>query len=260
MHHSTVLRLRSPSTCPTTTVTVLGPSANWPKLLAHPGHSTVFVSARHIPVSERDVRLYTTTDTLQLVLEAEVRYAVKHEYAQTAIDVIARRTRLSFLNAQAALDALPRVVDLMSNELHWSSARKEVEIAKAVEFLGSMGLQPGAAVPAVQPRGLVERVESAVYSGLGLRGAPLLKTHGGVAHSRSQFESGELDVLRTAFRSRATDDRVAKKDALEVIKGMPGYEAITPRVFDYVLVEAGLDDRSDVSVDEFVEVGFVLLH
>jgi len=37
-------------------------------------------------------------------IDGEVRYAVRHEYAQTAVDVIARRTRLSFLNAQAALE------------------------------------------------------------------------------------------------------------------------------------------------------------
>jgi glycerol-3-phosphate dehydrogenase len=42
-----------------------------------------------------------------LVIDAEVRYAVRHEYARTAIDVIARRTRLAFLNAQGAFDALP---------------------------------------------------------------------------------------------------------------------------------------------------------
>lgn len=56
-----------------------------------------------------------------------MRYAVRHEYAQTAVDVIARRTRLSFLNAQAALEALPRVIDIMAGELKWDSRRKEVE-------------------------------------------------------------------------------------------------------------------------------------
>lgn len=39
-------------------------------------------------------------------LEAEVRYAVK-EYARTVVDVIARRTRMSFLNVLAADEALP---------------------------------------------------------------------------------------------------------------------------------------------------------
>ena len=79
------------------------------------------------------------------VIEAEVRYAVRHEYAQTAIDVIARRCRLSFLNAQAALDALPRVVEIMAEELHWPAARAKAETAAATNFLLSMGLMPGAA-------------------------------------------------------------------------------------------------------------------
>jgi glycerol-3-phosphate dehydrogenase len=60
-------------------------------------------------------------------IDGEVRYAVHHEYAQTAVDVIARRTRLAFLNAQAALEALPKVIDIMATELNWSSARKELE-------------------------------------------------------------------------------------------------------------------------------------
>lgn len=60
-------------------------------------------------------------------IDGEVRYAVRHEYAQTAVDVIARRTRLAFLNAQAALEALPKVIDIMGAELNWSQTRKDVE-------------------------------------------------------------------------------------------------------------------------------------
>ncbi|KIV83411.1 hypothetical protein PV11_05442 [Exophiala sideris] len=73
-------------------------------------------------------------------IDGEVRYAVQSEYAQTAIDVLARRTRLSFLNAQAALHALPNVIDIMGEELHWSQQRKEAEWHDTVKFLGSMGL------------------------------------------------------------------------------------------------------------------------
>lgn len=73
-------------------------------------------------------------------VDGEVRYACRHEYAQTAVDVIARRTRLAFLNAQGALEALPKVIDLMAEELNWSQARQDVEWKNAVSFLGSMGL------------------------------------------------------------------------------------------------------------------------
>ena len=73
-------------------------------------------------------------------IDGEVRYAVRHEYAQTAVDVLARRTRLAFLNAQAALEALPMVIDLMAEELKWDSKRKSVEWKDTVQFLASMGL------------------------------------------------------------------------------------------------------------------------
>ncbi|EPS31873.1 Glycerol-3-phosphate dehydrogenase [Penicillium oxalicum] len=73
-------------------------------------------------------------------VDGEVRYAVRHEYAQTAVDVIARRTRLAFLNAEAALEALPNVIDLMAEELNWSNKRKDLEWKESVSFLSSMGL------------------------------------------------------------------------------------------------------------------------
>jgi glycerol-3-phosphate dehydrogenase len=73
-------------------------------------------------------------------IDGEVRYAVRSEYAQTAVDVLARRTRLSFLNAQAALHALPKVIDIMADELKWSETRKQNEWKDTVNFLASMGL------------------------------------------------------------------------------------------------------------------------
>jgi glycerol-3-phosphate dehydrogenase len=73
-------------------------------------------------------------------VDGEVRYAVRHEYAQTAVDVLARRTRLSFLNAQAALEALPQVIDLMTEELGWDKKRQQREWKDTVQFLASMGL------------------------------------------------------------------------------------------------------------------------
>ena len=60
-------------------------------------------------------------------VDGEVRYAVRHEYAQTAVDVLARRTRLAFLNAQASLEALPKIIDIMSQELGWDRRRQDRE-------------------------------------------------------------------------------------------------------------------------------------
>ena len=74
------------------------------------------------------------------MLEAEVAFACRQEYACTAVDVLARRTRLAFLDSKAAEQALPRVLDMMQAELGWSSAKKEQERKDALTFLQTMGL------------------------------------------------------------------------------------------------------------------------
>uniref|UniRef100_A0A8C0SHA3 Glycerol-3-phosphate dehydrogenase n=1 Tax=Canis lupus familiaris TaxID=9615 RepID=A0A8C0SHA3_CANLF len=67
-------------------------------------------------------------------LESEVKYGIK-EYACTAVDMISRRTRLAFLNVQAAEEALPRIVELMAKELNWDDYKKEEELETARKFL-----------------------------------------------------------------------------------------------------------------------------
>lgn len=51
------------------------------------------------------------------------------------MDVISKRTRLSFLNVQAAEETLPRIVDIMAEELKWSNAEKQDQLNQAVNFL-----------------------------------------------------------------------------------------------------------------------------
>jgi glycerol-3-phosphate dehydrogenase len=60
------------------------------------------------------------------------------EYAQTVVDCLARRTRLAFMDAGAATDVLPAVIELMAGPLEWSKARKEQELRRGKEFLASM--------------------------------------------------------------------------------------------------------------------------
>ena len=57
--------------------------------------------------------------------EADVKFAVQ-EYACTVMDVLARRTRLAFLNVEVARDVVPRVVEIMAKELGWGRAKKQV--------------------------------------------------------------------------------------------------------------------------------------
>ena len=72
-------------------------------------------------------------------IEAEVIYAVRHEYACRIEDIIARRTRLAFLNREAALAAIPRVAELMAKELNWSTSRRAEEIDHCIAFMQSFG-------------------------------------------------------------------------------------------------------------------------
>ena len=184
-------------------------------------------------------------------IEAEVRYVVRHEYALTATDVIARRIRLSFLNVQAAAEALPRIIDIMAEELNWSNAHKQEELARTTRFLHSMGLPPGAAVP-VGPFPLYRSWWEWALSKIdGTKRASLSSTVNG----RAQFAPGEVDALREAFVERSGDPagRLGRTAIRELLLAIPAYASIRAKDYDYVLEETGLVEK-DIDVDEFVEV------
>ena len=71
-------------------------------------------------------------------IEAEVNFACR-EYACTVEDVLSRRTRLAFLNQKAALEAIPRVADLMAHELGWTDKVKDSQMAAAKRYIDSYG-------------------------------------------------------------------------------------------------------------------------
>ena len=68
-------------------------------------------------------------DALDLT-EAQVRYAVRHEFARNVDDVLARRHRALLLDASAALDAAPRVALLMARELGRPAAWIDAQTAR----------------------------------------------------------------------------------------------------------------------------------
>eukprot|EP01064_Diplonema_japonicum_P017699 TRINITY_DN2598_c0_g1_i2.p1 TRINITY_DN2598_c0_g1~~TRINITY_DN2598_c0_g1_i2.p1 ORF type:complete len:663 (+),score=91.23 TRINITY_DN2598_c0_g1_i2:52-2040(+) len=74
------------------------------------------------------------------MLEAEVVFACKQEYARTIVDVLARRTRIAFLDADAAAASIPRVAELMAGELNWDNDETRRQTQHAYEFLHTMGL------------------------------------------------------------------------------------------------------------------------
>uniref|UniRef100_A0A1A9V951 glycerol-3-phosphate dehydrogenase n=1 Tax=Glossina austeni TaxID=7395 RepID=A0A1A9V951_GLOAU len=67
-------------------------------------------------------------------IDAEVRYGVR-EYACNAVDMIARRLCLSFLNVQATQESLPKICDIMAEELNWSNEEKKEQMKKAKQYL-----------------------------------------------------------------------------------------------------------------------------
>lgn len=85
-------------------------------------------------------------------IEAEVVYSVQNEFALTAVDVLARRLRLAFLDADGAHQALPRTLDIMADLLHWSDAQKDAERVAALRFLDCMQLVPPGTSTPIYPR------------------------------------------------------------------------------------------------------------
>lgn len=83
------------------------------------------------------------------ILEAEVVWAARNELCETAEDFLARRSRLAFLDRGAALDALPRVIELMGKEKRWGWWRRSREASRTKQFLAAFG--GGALAVPVQP-------------------------------------------------------------------------------------------------------------
>lgn len=70
-------------------------------------------------------------------LEAEVAYCARQEYCESAVDFIARRSRLAFLDTDAANRALPRIIEILATEHNWDKKRKSQELENATKFLGT---------------------------------------------------------------------------------------------------------------------------
>ncbi|KAF2295636.1 hypothetical protein GH714_033369 [Hevea brasiliensis] len=67
-------------------------------------------------------------------LEAEVAYCARNEYCGSVVDFIARRSRLAFLDTDAAGRALPHVIEILANEHSWDKARQKQELERPKDF------------------------------------------------------------------------------------------------------------------------------
>ncbi|AKC83520.1 FAD-dependent oxidoreductase [Verrucomicrobia bacterium IMCC26134] len=74
--------------------------------------------------------------------EAEVRWAARHELAETVEDVLSRRTRALLLDARAASGCAPRVAEILAEELGRDAAWAEKQVAAFREL--AAGCTPNA--------------------------------------------------------------------------------------------------------------------
>ncbi|KAH9810888.1 glycerol-3-phosphate dehydrogenase [Melampsora americana] len=174
-------------------------------------------------------------------LEEEVRYAVRNEYAVTPIDIIARRTRLSFLNAQASLEVLPRVIDIMAEELGWNHLQKEHHFETSRDFLLSMGL----------PRSKTWLSLSDVRRGL-------LKKQTrdeGQIFSRAMFSPKELNQLRKEFADTDSNgDGMISPDDLEKALKHLNYGNVPKGTVETLVSEAQLNQPGLIDFSDFLEI------
>ncbi|KAJ3345678.1 mitochondrial glycerol-3-phosphate dehydrogenase, partial [Kappamyces sp. JEL0680] len=161
-------------------------------------------------------------------IEAEVRYACRREYACTAVDVIGRRTRLSYLNARACLEALPRVIDIMAEELGWDSKRKAKEAQDAQVFLLSMGLT------------IKEQSQFPVYSLVG--------------DDSALFIPGEIDEFHRIFNSldKEKSGKMLVRDLGKAFSSL-GIK-LKQDELNRMLQEVDLLQRPDVEFNDFLEI------
>ncbi|KAI8912679.1 FAD dependent oxidoreductase-domain-containing protein [Gorgonomyces haynaldii] len=172
-------------------------------------------------------------------LEAEVRYAVQREYALTAVDVIARRTRLAFLNARACLEALPRVVDIMAVELGWDKARKEKEIEDAKKYLLTMGLS---IKETLEFPGAVSGTES------------VLTEDEARFFKRSHFLPAEIEKYRSVFNQLDSDrdGAISKKDFAKALYTL-GVKMKDSEILQ-AIQEVDQNNSGSIEFAEFLEV------
>jgi len=90
-------------------------------------------------------------------IDADVVWACR-EYACTIEDVLSRRTRLAFLNKDAAMEAIPVIADIMAKELGWTAKIKQKQIEAAEKCVSTYGGRI--------PDKSEEKLKSAVYKNI----------------------------------------------------------------------------------------------
>lgn len=72
-------------------------------------------------------------------LECEIEYACKYEMACTVTDYLTLRTRLAYLDSEAAKIAAPKVADRMGIALGWTTKEKKRQLQQALDTFNTFG-------------------------------------------------------------------------------------------------------------------------
>ncbi|CAH7676450.1 glycerol-3-phosphate dehydrogenase [Phakopsora pachyrhizi] len=174
-------------------------------------------------------------------LEEEVRYSVRNEYAVTPIDVIARRTRLAFLNSQAALEVLPKVIDIMSDELGWTSTDKETKFNESRDFLLSMGLPKSKTKLSLQDvrRGLLRKQTQ----------------EEGQLFSRAMFSPKELIQLRKEFNELdiSGEGKILSKDIEKALEHL-NFSSVDEETVSSIVSGVKVNDSGSIDFSDFLDI------
>jgi glycerol-3-phosphate dehydrogenase len=92
-------------------------------------------------IANRDPRLAAPLHSRLPIIGAEVVWAARQEMARTVEDVLARRTRALFLDAQAAMEMAPATAHLMAEELHYGEDWVKAQVAAFRELASQYSLQ-----------------------------------------------------------------------------------------------------------------------
>jgi len=82
---------------------------------------------------------------------ADVVWSVREAMARTVEDVLARRTRALFLDAQASIDVAEDVAALMAGELGWSAAQQAAQVRQYCKLAGGYLLESKGASDGAPP-------------------------------------------------------------------------------------------------------------
>ena len=78
------------------------------------------------------------------VIEAEIIFCIRYEMAETIEDLLARRTGAQLQGWKEAIEAAPRVAELLAQEKHWEAGRSATAVSdyttKIAAFLNELGL------------------------------------------------------------------------------------------------------------------------